>query len=599
MAPQSALSVTLSKRVTPGVAPGSSRGQPADRRVLGALRAAGSRLGGRDDEPYEVTGENFMARYDYVIVGAGTAGCVLAARLSEDPAVRVLLLEAGARDTHWSIRIPSAIGRNYQSGPFNWGFLSTPQKHLNNRVVVQARGKVLGGSSSVNGMVYLRGHALDFERWVKEGAAGWSYAEVLPYFRKIERFTGGASEYRGDAGPVTVRKGLLDHPINAAFVAAGEQAGHGLTDDVNGFRQDGFGAWNMNIDRGMRSSSARAYLHPLRRANLTVRTGAFATRVLFDGSRATGVEYRLGGQVRKAEAEREVVISSGGIQSPHLLMLSGIGPADHLREHKIDVRVDAPDVGRNVQDHMYLMLQYESKQNICLNPHARGWRMAAAGARWFATRSGPAASNHIEVGAFFRSNGSVAHPDSQIHFRPLLLDPVTWKPSHIHGYNFGVGPLRPTSLGTVTLASADPAADPIVDPNHLATEQDRLDFRQQFKMTREVGEQRAFDPFRRREVGPSTEAQTDAEIDAFIRAYAHSAWHNVGACRMGSDARSVVTPDLKVRGVEGLRVADTSVMPSMVSANTNCSTFMLGERAADIIRGKGMLAPLNLPFYRS
>ncbi|MCX7354689.1 MAG: choline dehydrogenase [Alphaproteobacteria bacterium] len=540
-----------------------------------------------------------MNRYDYVIVGAGTAGCVIAARLSEDPTLRVLLIEAGQRDTHWSIRIPSAIGRNYQSGPFNWGFLSTPQKHLNNRVVVQARGKVLGGSSSVNGMVYLRGHALDFERWVQEGAAGWSYAEVLPYFRRMERFTGGTSEYRGDTGPVVVRKGTTDHPINEAFVRAGDQAGHGLTDDVNGFRQDGFGSWNMNIDQGMRASSARAYLRgAAERSNLTVLTEAFATQVLFDGDRATSVEYRHGGALHRAEAEREIVLSAGGIKSPHLLMLSGIGPADHLREHGIGVRVDAPDVGRNVQDHMYLMLQYESKENICLNPHARGWRMVMAGARWFATRSGPAASNHIEVGAFFRSNGQVSHPDSQIHFRPLLLDPVTWLPSKVHGYNFGVGPLRPTSMGSVTLASADPYADPIVDPNHLGTEKDRADFRTQFKMTREVGQQAAFDRFRKREVGPSTAAQTDAEIDAFIRAYAHSAWHNVGACRMGSDARAVVSPDLKVNGVRGLRVADTSAMPSMISANTNCTTFMLGERATDIIRGGPMLAPLNLPFYR-
>ncbi|MHB1217126.1 MAG: choline dehydrogenase [Alphaproteobacteria bacterium] len=539
-----------------------------------------------------------MTRYDCIVVGAGTAGCVIASRLSEDPKLRVLLIEAGQRDAHWSIRIPSAIGRNYKSGPYNWGFWSTPQKHLNGRVIVQARGRVLGGSSSVNGMVYLRAHALDFERWVEEGAAGWSYADVLPYFRRMERFTGGTSEYRGDSGPVTVRKGAPSHPINQAFLRAGEQAGYGLTDDVNGFRRDGFGSWDMNIDRGVRASSAYSYLRDVRRDNLKILTEAFATRILFDGDRAVAVECRHGGQVHRIEAEREIVLCAGSIKSPHLLMLSGIGPAGHLRGHGIDVRVDAPDVGQNLQDHVYLFLQYESKQDICLNPHAHGWRRTVAGARWFANRTGPAASNNIEVGAFYRGRADVTHPDAQLHFRPILLDFDTWAPSRSHGYNFSLGPKRLTSRGSVTLASADPEAHPIIDPNHLATEEDRADFRLQFRQTREIGMQKAFDPFRGREVGPSAEARTDAEIDAYVRAYGHSSWHNTSSCRMGSDARAVVTPDLKVRGVRGLRVADTSVMPSMISANTNRTAFMLGERAADLIKGGPMLPPLNLPVYR-
>jgi choline dehydrogenase len=537
-----------------------------------------------------------MNRFDYIIVGGGTAGSVIAARLSEDPKVRVLLLEAGGADSHWTIRIPSAIGRNYEGGPYNWAFWSTPQKHMDNRVLFQPRGRVLGGSSSINGMVYLRGHALDYERWVEEGATGWSYAEVLPYFRRMERYDGTPSGYRGDGGPVVARKGVPDHPIDAAFLQAGEQAGHGRTDDVNGFRQDGFGSWDMNIDRGVRASAAWAYLRGLRRDNLMILTGIAANRILFDGDRATGVECRYNGTTHRMEAEREVVLSAGAFHSPQLLMLSGIGPADHLSEHGIAVRVDAPEVGENLQDHMYVMLQYESTEPICLNPHARGWRMVAAGARWFATRKGPASSNHIEVGAFFRSRDDVTHPDAQIHFRPLLLD--SWKPAKAHGYNFGAGPLRPTSKGTVRLASADPAAAPIIDPNYLSTERDRVDFRVQFRMTREVARQAAFDRFRRREVGPSADAQTDDEIDAFIRANAGSGYHPSCTCRMGSDAQAVVSPDLKVRGVRGLRLADASIFPSMVSANTNVTTFMVGERAADIIRGGPMLKPLNLPCYR-
>ena len=539
-----------------------------------------------------------MTRYDYIIVGAGTAGCVIAARLAENPNVRVLLLEAGPTDKHWSIRIPSAIGRNYKSGPYNWGFWSTPQKHMNGRVIVQARGRVLGGSSAVNGMVYLRGHALDFQRWVEEGASGWSYADVLPYFRRMERFTGLASEYRGDSGPITVRQGVASHPVNQAFLRAGEQIGYGLTDDVNGFRRDGFGSWDMNIEGGVRASSARAYLRAPR-DNLTVLTDSFVTRIVFDGDRAVAVECRHDGQTQRMEAEREIVLSAGSLKSPHLLLLSGIGPADHLRQHGIRVQVDAPEVGENLQDHVYLFLQYESKEAICLNPHAHGWRMAVAGARWFATRTGPASTNNIEVGAFYRSRPDVSHPDAQLHFRPILLNPETWAPARAHGYNFSLGPKRLTSRGTVRLASGDPAAAPVIDPNHLATEQDRVDFRLQFRQAREVAMQPAFDHFRGREVGPSADAKTDSEIDAYVRAYGHSSWHNTSSCRMGSDGRAVVTPDLKVRGVRGLRVADTSVMPSMISCNTNCTTFMLGERAADLIKGGPMLAPMNLPFFRS
>ncbi len=545
-----------------------------------------------NDGPVEAEGAGIMAKadeYDYVVVGGGTSGCALAARLAARGDARVLLLEAGPPDRHWTIQIPSAIGRNYLGGPYNWAFWSTPQAALGGRTTFQPRGHVLGGSSSVNGMVFLRGHALDYERWAKdEGATGWSYAEVLPYFRRMERYLGTPSAYRGADGPVVVRKGTPDHPIDAAFLRAGEQAGYALTDDVNGARREGFGSWDMNIDAGVRANSAHAYLRGPRRDSLTVVTGARATRIVFDGRRARGIEYRKDGARHVVNAAREVVLGAGAFQSPQLLMLSGIGPADHLRAHGIPVLHDAPDVGENLQDHMFLFLQYESKEKISFNPHARGARMVLAGLRWFATRGGPAASNHIEVGAFFRSRAGVEHPDMQVHFRPLLLD--GWRPSKSHGYNFGVGPLRPTSRGTVRLASADPLAAPVIDPRYLSTERDWRDMRDNFRLTREVALQKAFDRFRGRQVTPAGEAGTDGEIDAHIRAEAASGYHPSCTCRMGSDARAVCAPDLRVRGVENLRVVDASVFPSIPSANTNASAFMLGERASDLIRGETLPA---------
>jgi choline dehydrogenase len=536
-----------------------------------------------------------LKTYDYIVIGGGTAGCVVAARLAEMPDVRVLLLEAGASDRHWTIRIPSAIGRNYEGGPFNWAFSSVPQKTLNNRSVFQPRGRVLGGSSSINGMVFLRGHALDYDRWAAEGAEGWSYADVLPYFRRSEHYLATPSEYRGDSGPIAVRKGVASNPIDAAFLLAGEQAGYPFTDDVNGYQQEGFGSWDMNIDGGVRANAAHAYLRrSASAARIQIETKAFATRILFDHKRAVGVEYVTGNSRIKVGATREIILSGGAFHSPHLLMLSGIGPADHLRQHDIPVIVDSPGVGGNLQDHMYMMIQYASKIPCSFNPYARGPRMVLAGIEWFLTHGGPAASNHIEVGAFFRSHAGIAHPDAQIHFRPLLLE--SWKPSKHHGYNFGVGTLRATSRGTVRLRSGNPLDAPLIDPNYLATIEDVVDMRNAFKLSMEVAAQRAFDPFRAREVTPGVALSSDSEIDTYIRAHAESGYHPVGTCRMGKDQGAVSTPDLKVRGVENLRVVDASAFPSEPSANTNAPTFMLAERAADLIRGE-RLPKASPPFY--
>lgn len=535
-----------------------------------------------------------MKVYDYVIVGAGTAGCVVASRLAEN-GMRVLLLEAGGRDRHWSIQMPAAFGQNFQGGPFNYCFWSVPQAHMDGRRIFQPRGKVLGGSSSINGQVFLRGHALDYERWAKKGATGWSYADVLPYFRRMENYGGPASDYRGKDGPIAVRRGELANPLDRAFLAAGEEAGYPITQDVNGFQQEGFGCWDMNIRNGVRDSASFAYLHrPAPGAKVTVETGARVAHLDFSGSRAVGVTYVRDGRTQKATAEREIVLSGGAFHSPQLLMLSGIGPADHLRRHGLAVRHDLPGVGENLQDHIHMMIQYACNEPVTLNRYRRLDRKIAVGLNWFLNRKGPASINNIEVGAFFRSRAGMEQPDVQIHFKPFSLD--GWTIAKEHGFNFGIGTMRATSTGTVRLASADPAAAPLIDPNYLATQEDIVDMRNAVKLTREIAEQKAFDRFRGRALSLGDNVRTDAAIDAYIRANAGSGFHPVGTCRMGTDESAVCTPDLRVRGVEGLRVVDASVFPDEPSANINAPTFMVAERASDLILGK-TLPPQPAPFH--
>ena len=537
-----------------------------------------------------------MQTYDYIVIGGGTAGCVVAARLAEDPDARILLLEAGPSDRHWTIRIPGAMGHNYEGGPFNWALHTVPQKELNNRAIFQPRGRVLGGSSSINGMVFLRGHALDYERWAREGATGWSYADVLPYFRRSERVQGPASEYRGDSGPIAVRRGIVSNPINIAFLEAGQEAGYPLTEDANGYQQEGVGPWDISVDGGVRANTSHAYLRGAK-PNLRIETRALATRILFERQRAAGVEYLVNGARTVASASREIVLAGGAFHSPHLLMLSGVGPADHLRRHGINVVADLPGVGGNLQDHMQLRIQYTSKVPCSLNPHARGVRKALAGMRWLLTHGGPASTNHLDVGAFLRGRAGIEHPDMQIHFRPLLFD--GWKPSREHGYNFGIGTLRAASRGTVRLQSADPLAPPLIDPAYFAAEEDLADMRTYFKLTMELAAQRAFDPFRGREVTPGMALRSDSEIDAYLRAHADAGHHPGGTCRMGSGGDAVTGSDLAVRGVEGLRVVDASAFPSVPSANPYAAVVMLAERASDIIRGRLLLPPQPAPFYVS
>lgn len=528
--------------------------------------------------------DRYMKTYDYVIVGSGTAGCVVAMRLAESGA-KVLLLEAGPGDKSWTIQMPAAFGQNFQGGPYNYAFWSTPQRHMNNRKIFQPRGKVLGGSSSINGQVFLRGHPMDYNRWAQKGAAGWSYADVLPYFKRMESYTGSPSEYRGKDGPITVRRGDPSHPVNDAFLKAGQQAGYPLTNDVNGYQQEGFGCWDMNVRNGVRDSSSYAYLrNSAAGKKVTIETGARVTSIDFSGIRAVGVTYYRDGNKIQARADLEVVLSGGAFHSPQLLMLSGIGPADHLIKHGLKVRTDLPGVGENLQDHLYMMMQYECNEPITLNGYRRWDKMFSVGAKWFATNGGPGSTNHVEVGAFLHSRPGMEQPDVQIHFKPVLLE--NWDVSRKHGFNFGVSTMRATSTGTIRLASADPAAAPLIDPNYLATEVDVVDFRNTVKLTRKIAAQSAFDKLRGRPAGPTADIKTDADIDAWVRANAESGYHPIGTCRMGTDEMAVCTPDLKVRGLDGLRVVDASVFPDEPSANTNAPTFMVAEVASDIILGK-------------
>ncbi|MBB3943530.1 choline dehydrogenase [Sphingorhabdus rigui] len=538
---------------------------------------------------------------DYIIVGAGSAGCVLADRLSADGKHKVVLLEFGGSDRSIFIQMPAALAYPMNTKRWNWGYESEPEPHLNGRRLNCPRGKGLGGSSSINGLVYVRGNALDFERWKEdEGATGWGYADVLPYFKRAEGRDEGGNEYRGGDGPLSTSYGPLDNPLHQAWLDAAQQAGYSLTEDYNGYAQEGFGRMDMTVRNGTRCSAAKAYLYEARkRPNLHVIEHALATRILFEGTRAVGMEYEQAGKMHQLRAAREVILSGGPINSVQLLKLSGIGPAEELQRHGITVRADRPGVGANLQDHLEFYFQMACTQPITLYGKANLLGKAMVGAQWLFGRSGTGASNQFESCGFIRSRAGIKYPDIQYHFFPMAINYDGSSLATEHGFQAHVGPMRSKSRGTVTLKSADPHDKPKILFNYMSHPDDWVDMRACVRLTREIFQQAAFAPYRGREIQPGADCVTDDQIDAFIAEHVESALHPSCTCKMGSprDPMAVVDPELRVIGVQGLRVVDSGVMPSITTGNLNAPTIMIGEKGADHILGKPMLAPSNAPFY--
>ena len=547
------------------------------------------------------TGNGGDGAFDYVVVGAGSAGCVIAARLSEDPTVSVALLEAGGSDWNLLIRMPTALSIPMNTTEFNWGFESEPEPCLDGRRMDCPRGRVIGGSSSINGMAAVRGHACDIDEWERLGAAGWNYASCLPYFKRLERWTHGANRYRGGEGPVGIGTGnaMRLNPLYEAFIRAGEEAGYPFTSDYNGYQQEGFGQMHMSVDGGVRASASRAYLEPARRReNLSVIPRVLVDTVLFDGSRAVGVRYRAAGRTLSVRARREVILSAGSIGSPALLQRSGIGPAAVLEAADVPVRIDAPGVGENLQDHLEVYFQYRCTQPVSLNRNLSWWRKGLIGARWVLRRDGLGATNHFESCGFVRSRAGLKWPNVQFHFLPgaMRYDGRAAFPGD--GFQVHVGPNRPSSRGYVRIRSADPEQAPLILFNYLAHERDRADWRDTIRLTREVLQQEALSPFRGEEIQPGSDVKSDEAIDAWVRANVESAYHPSCTVKLGAedDPMAVLDAECRVRGAEGLRVADSSIFPSITNGNLNVPTLMVGERAADLIRGR-TLPPESVPVW--
>ena len=538
---------------------------------------------------------------DYIIVGAGSAGCVLANRLTEDADIHVTVLETGPSDRSWMIQMPAAFSRPLVSDRFNWAYKTLPEPHMDNRIMDCPRGRVIGGSSSINGMCYVRGHAFDYDRWAQEtGDPTWSYAHCLPYFKKSNSLQSRSEDYHGSFGPLTVTPGPCENPLHQAFIEAGVQAGYGHTEDMNGFRQEGFGPMFMTVKDGVRWSAAKAYLNPASsRPNLSILRRALVTRILFKDNRAVGVEILSGGKIQELYCDREVLLCAGSINSPQILNISGIGDANHLKSLGLPCLVNLPGVGKNLQDHLEVYVQHSCKQPISLYPALKVHKQAMVLLQWKVKHEGWGASNHFESGGFIRSQAGVRHPDIQYHFFPVAANYDGRAPVKGHGYQAHMGPMRPTSVGFVTTVSNDPRKPPEIQFNYMKTEGDRQEIRDGVRLTREIFAQKVFDPFRGPELAPGAQVRSDDEIDAFIRARAESAYHPSCTCKMGTDEMAVTDSQGRVRGTENLRIVDASIMPSIASGNLNAPVIMMAEKLADLIRGKTPLEPSNAPVFEA
>jgi choline dehydrogenase len=530
---------------------------------------------------------------DYVVVGAGSAGCAIAFRLAE-AGRSVILVEHGGTDAGPFIRMPAALSYPMSMARYDWGYVTEPEPHMGGRRMACPRGKVIGGSSSINGMIYVRGHARDFDTWAEMGAQGWAHADVLPYFRRLESWHGdsGDTDWRGTDGPLHVTRGNSENPLFQAFIDAGAAAGYGHTPDYNGARQEGFGAFERTIWQGRRWSAADAYLRPaLKTGRVTLRRG-LVERVTFDGTRANGIRLARGETCR---ARAEVILAAGAINSPKILMSSGIGPASHLAEHDIPLLSDRPGVGQNLQDHLELYVQFAAKQPVSLAPYWSLWGKALVGAQWLLTRKGLGASNQFEACGFIRSRGGIEYPDIQFHFLPIAVRYDGATAAAGHGFQAHVGPMRSKSRGRVALTGTAAEAPPSILFNYMSHEEDWLDFRRAIRLTREIMAQAPMAPFAGAEILPGADAQSDEALDAVIREHAESAYHPCGTCRMGraDDPGAVVDPETRVIGVDGLRVADASIFPQITNGNTNAPAIMVGEKAADHILGRAPLARDN------
>ncbi len=542
---------------------------------------------------------------DYIIVGAGSAGCVLANRLSADPANTVLLLEAGPPNSDLSLRIPSAMAHNLQRTKHNWAFKGESEPGLNGRQVKHDRGKTLGGSSSINGMVCIRGHASDYDSWRQYGCEGWSHTDVLPYFKRLETYQGGGDDYRGAAGPMQVARPDRTrlHPLSDAFLKAGAEAGHPLTDDICGYQQEGFGLLDQTIHRGERWSAAKGYLEPVRnRSNLIIETGRLVRRVVIENGRATGIELQgRDGAITMIRARREVILSAGAVGSPHLLMLSGIGPADHLQATGIPILKDRPGVGANLHDHPDFVMKFELKKPISLLPNTKGMRRIAVGLRWLLDRGGVCASNHFETVACLRSGPGVDYPDLQLTIVPIAMQVDGWTPMPVHAFQIHIGLMRAHSRGSIRLRDADPASPPRIQVNYLDDPRDAAILRKGVRLVRDLVAQPAFSDLCGTELFPGPDVRSDAEIDTALAAAVDTQWHLSCTARMGraDDPMAVVDSMGAIHGIDGLRVVDASVMPAVVNGNTNCPTLMIAEKLSDAILGKPPLPPLDLPVWRA